>query len=343
METHFTSQLNTDEIEKIIHLYESLDYAAIEQYPYWPRQVDYNKRIKYFYSLKADRVTCFARILESKYFTAHIQFGPVFNDIDDLILSLKTIYKHYKKKKFLSLTVQLGLPSGEITESIENRLTNELKVKSYDDSRNWSTSILNLEKETDQIKKGFSRNHIRSIEKAIKLGLNVRILDTIDEVEQFSEIFVNMYTHKRLYIDKKNNLLAFRSIFQFFQENNKGFFLGIFNKEQLIGGLIIVFDRNIARSCLGANNPEIRNIPVMHLCFYEAFKLAKLRGFKNFDMGGYNFYVDKNHPLYSINQFKDRFTKNYLIYPKRMYFEYFPFCIRVIEIMKNVFFRLKTI
>ena len=70
----------------------------------------------------------------------------------------------------------------------------------------------------------------------------------------------------------------------------------------------------------GATDPESRSIPVLHIAFVEAIRIAKEKGLRFFDFGGYMPNAKHTDQVFSINYFKLGFSGILLRYPNTMVF-----------------------
>ena len=122
---------------------------------------------------------------------------------------------------------------------------------------------------------------------------------------------------RKLPYDKKSITNLFNGINSFIHENNKGFIEYIFEGENLVGGLIIIYQGNSARYYKGATDPERRDISILHLGLYEAMKYSKANGCTMFDLWGYNHFADENDQVYFINQFKNGFSERFYLFSKK--------------------------
>ena len=65
-------------------------------------------------------------------------------------------------------------------------------------------------------------------------------------------------------------------------------------------------------------------MPIGHLAMYQAIIEAKEKGKQYFDLGGYGINISKNHPVYTINRFKDGYKGEYVVHPKTMIVDTIP-------------------
>jgi hypothetical protein len=328
MNVTFTYTLSDSERKRIQDFYLSLDYVALEQFPGWEKVTEDYSTPCYFLAEKDNQIICCARILESRlgfWKTAHIQFGPLFSDPDYLVDSIQEIFNHYKSTGFCRLTIQLGFPTGALADYIEFKLNKHLKICYKFDRHNWSSLFVDLSLSEDLLLKSFSKGHKSAITKSIKEGITVRTAQTLEEVMALCSIYLKMNESRNLSADESKTRKLFTNLFDFFSTNDLGRFLIVRDAEQIIiGGIVLLIQGQAARYFKGASDPDRRNVPILHSALFEAMKIARERGCKIFDLWGYNHFVDENDQVFYINKFKKGFSRNYMFYPKIMYFELNP-------------------
>lgn len=319
----FTKDLPEDVLVKIAQLYQSQELVAMEQYPGWLALSEPGSSITHFFLSNGDTLQAYAQILERFGLIAQIEFGPIAINNEMIVAAIKKIVAYYQETKFISVTIQLGMLVGSSSEYIENELNTTLKYSQYNNRENWSSISIDLSKSTDEIFNDFASRHKGSIKKAIKKELNVVPVDQ-NMLTEFTMQYCQMYRARGLAIDETSTSKSFQNIWKFFEEQNRGLFLGVLKDDQIIGGVIIAFQGNTARYYKGYSNPEHRHLPISPLALYEAMKIAKELGLAYFDLGGYNHNVNDNDPVAKINMFKRGFSKNYIYYPRKMYFKLKP-------------------
>ncbi len=331
MHFFFKYNISDTEIDQIKRFYNSLDLVTIEQYPKWNEVIeDYSSKVCYFLAKENEETVCFAQIKEigikSIHFTAQIEFGPIFKDADFLIKSMEKIHRYYKRKGFTYLFIQLAIPTGAISDYIECKLNQLLKIRYIFDRQNKTSILVDLKPQEEEIFRNFSKGHKSAVKKAIREGIITKEVDSIDEVSALSEIYIKMCQSRKLSINIEKTKRQFKNIFIFLKEERKGIMLIV--KDRLgtvIGGLIAVFEGNRVRYYKGTSDPERKNIPILHLAFWEVIKRAKREGFKYFDLWGYNHYVDDKDQIFYLNRFKKGFGGKYIFYPKIMHIDLKPF------------------
>ncbi len=234
------------------------------------------------------------------------------------------------------LKLQLPWQTGKSTAYVKAKLNNEFEMVTFHDKRNWNTSVIDTDRPNEELFKEFSKNHRRSLKKAQKLGLSTRVFDSDEEIKAFNDIYVRMYETRGTKIDETSNLEEYRRLNEFFERTGHGFFYGVFENETMIGGMIMLKQGDYGFYHHSASDPEHRKIPIQHLGVVSVLDELRQRNIRYFDFGGYNHMVDENDQVYNINRFKDGFTRDYVYYPKLIYFEFVPHAIRRIERRENI-------
>ena len=113
MNLSFKNTLSEEEKVKVNEFYNSLKNVAVEQNLDWNEIVPSGKNCSYFYASDNNRIQAFAIINEESFLGivryASIRFGPVFNEPDVLIEGIKEIIRHYRKKRYMHLSVLLPI------------------------------------------------------------------------------------------------------------------------------------------------------------------------------------------------------------------------------------------
>jgi hypothetical protein len=319
----FRNQLPNEELEEVEKYFLSLSFNTIEQHPRWKDAIGVNE--KFTYVLARDKgLKAFAIVAERDYRilkTARISFGPLFSDPDSLIETIIAIQKHYKASGFSYLAIQLAMPTGPAADYVEYKVNREFPVEYVFDRYNWSSLTIDLTVPADDIFRRFSKGHKSAIKKAVTDGTVTRKLTSSSEVDQFAKVFVKMQEVRNLSgsgLDETE--LQFNHIHDFLTKGNLGFFLGVYDKSDVMaGGIIVIYQGDTARYYKGASDPTRKDIAVLHLAIFEALKISADAGRKVFDLWGYNHMVDEQDQVFFINRFKKGFSDTFLFYPKMMH------------------------
>jgi lipid II:glycine glycyltransferase (peptidoglycan interpeptide bridge formation enzyme) len=279
----------------------------------------------------------YAMIYEYKKILAEIKSGPLATSPNTSMEIILEAISKYKKRGFLSLQVLLGMEAGSAATFLQYSVYRKQRFKWSFDKFNKGTLLLKLDDKSDeQLLKHFSENHRRAIKKGKKYNLICRKLSTTTEIFQFADGYSKMFMRRRIKRSYDKSLKSFISIFEWLKNKNVGFFVGTYEEEKMVGGMLILIRNDRAEYYSGFTLPDERKLPIAHLAFYETMKLLKQSGIAYFDFGGFNALVDENDQIYQINKFKKGFNGDYFFYPPRMYFGLKPLGNKIIRILKAI-------
>jgi hypothetical protein len=335
---------DSDHDPAVLAFFQSVDHCSIEQHPYWPENRSAENACRFIAFDEKKKIVCTAIIQEYRKLGiqyADLKMGPLFSDADVLVQSLAQIHEHYRKRKFSKLTVQLAFPTGALADLVEYKVARLLPVRYVFDRDNWSSVIVDLRLTEEELFKNLSKTHKRHIKKAVSLNISVNFEYTHEELQEFIGIYLSMTTQRGLSYDQSKTYEFTNSLKTFFDQYHAGRFVIVKSSEgRVIGGLILVYQGKVVRYYRGASDPAARDLPVMHLAFWESFKLLRQEGFETFDLWGYNHFVDETDQIFFVNQFKRGFGGDYIFYPKKMYFIYNPLQNRIIDLARKVHKRI---
>lgn len=336
MEFEWTNELSGEQIQSLKQLYFSLPLVHIEQYPQWNRIEKTGIAVRYCLAKKGNELKAYTAVFEYKKVEARIVFGPICHNADDVVEIILEVIRYYKAKNYLNLQVLLGMSVGTESTYVQYSLYKKHRFKTFIDKFNKGTLRLKLSGKSDEeLLKGFSENHRRAIKKAIKNNLVCRVLQTPSEISEFAKGYYEMYKKRGLKHSLENCDRSFSSIFNLLQSEGKGFFMGVFEQDKMVGGVLMLFRGEVAEYFRGFSLPDERKLPINHITFYEAMKLVKQKDIPYFDFGGYNMLVDENDQVFHINKFKKGFNGEYFFYPPVMYFDLKPLGTSVIRLLKK--------
>ncbi|NNE66280.1 MAG: GNAT family N-acetyltransferase [Pyrinomonadaceae bacterium] len=323
--------------EDVARLFGGQQEVSFRQFPEWDDLVKISGRVLYFTYRKDDELVAFALLRFPTPRIANLEFGPVAVSAEDGLTALGEIIEAVKSSTSAwYLRVQLPWQEGEVSEFVVRKIAKEHSFSTFEDKRNWASSVIDTTRSDEELMKSLSKNHKRSVKKAVKLGLVSRELITAEEVTAFNDIYCSMYKVRGETIDRDANLRDYLNLFEYFRESRNGFFYGVFEGDDLIGGMIIVKQGNYGFYHHSASDPTKRKLPVLHSAVFSVIEELRVRGMRYFDFGGYNHMVDESDQVYNINRFKDGFTKEYTYYPKLMYFEFKPNAVALLEFSQKL-------
>ncbi len=314
------TELTEKDIASISELFGTIRTGSVFQHPKWPTSIRSDQRIVFLTKTENGNITLSVKIIESKLRRAPsvryalVQGCPISDDPVEVAASIAHLYTYYETERFAELTVRLD-SSLHFAEHVERLMRKEgLQIEPFRPSEFRSTLVLKLDKDMDAIESDFSTNLKRNIKKGINGNIQVRRIRSVDEFAPFPDIFAKMEKERGVVLHNTEFLFQ---LFSFIEETGLGFFLGTYDQAgTMIGGMILIDQRDRLEYYIGATDPDHRTQPQSHLTFLEAIRLAKSKDYDLFDFGGYGFNAKEGEQVFNINRFKLSFTKDILFFPK---------------------------
>ena len=321
MQAVFKSELTETEVRDIQKFCSSVDYFALEQSIGFSR-ILYNTKITYFYLLDGEIIKSFCQVNENLKF-AHIWYGPVCNDKEDIITTINEIVRHYKKRGFWYLGVQMYLKSGSDCDFIEYQLNKFNKISYIFNNENTKSSLeIDLSKNIDDIFRGFRKGHRSDIKRAINSGIHVEEAAGEEDIRVFSAVYRKMCKSRSI---GGHTASEIEELINYIESNRMGKLLVARDTDNsVIGGAIFAYQGISVRYLISASDPDKRDLPMTHLIIYKALEMGKAGKFKYFDFWGYNHFADSNDQIYKVNSFKKGFGGYYTFFAKKMNFNLVP-------------------
>lgn len=318
----FYSQLPTKEIEHICAFIEQYGACSAYQNPLFINCIEPNKNKSYLIKKEDNKIISFTVIVEHFKF-AKIYFGPIVinNEIAVIHHSIIDIIEYYKKKNFASIDIQLPLIDKYKFDLLNNLLATDYKINYLPKKFNWSTVILKInELDLLQIFNSFSKNHKRSINKAIKNNFIIKKFECIEDAEKFSILYNQTYLKRKLIKPFHDSNAVFSNLFQISAKNSTVLCLGVFSEtNELYGGVILFAEGKKLFYQYGAS-ASLNNLPILHIAFYKVIEYAISNHFEEIDFGGYNRYKTNDEQINNINRFKKGFGGDIVDYPEILSF-----------------------
>lgn len=321
MKAYFRHELTAQEITDIRNFCSRCDYYAVEQLPGFS-QILYKTGVTYFYLLDEGSITSYCQINENQRF-AHIWFGPVCNDKEMLIVSLKEIVYYYRKGGYVYLGVQMYLKSGPDCDYIEYKLNQLIRIRYVFDKDNTKSSIeLDLNDSMESLFRNMRKGHRSDIRKALREG--IEIVEACDSrtISDFVLVYRRMCDSRSI---RGHTVEEIEKIVEYLHAHRQGQLLVARDKEgKIIGGAIFAYQGISVRYLISASDPDSRDLPMTHLVLYRAIENAREAGFRYFDFWGYNHFAEKDDQIYKINSFKKGFGGYFTFFAKKMNISLIP-------------------
>jgi len=213
---------------------------------------------------------------------------------EDLIVYLK-------EKKTVYLFISSKSRSNDLT------VFNELNFN----TSKCGTYNLDLEPDEAEIYKSFSKGHKSSIQKALKCGLDIKILEgesAVPYISDYCKIQDSLFERKKenflsVYL-KSESLLG-----KILRSNCSRNYLAIayYNGQPAASALLVSFNKSIFYYAGASDFSLTRQTQATNLLQYEIIKSAKAAGFTQYDFGGAEPDVDPCSDMYGVYMFKKHF------------------------------------
>ena len=175
-----------------------------------------------------------------------------------------------------------------------------------------ATIIIDLEKPEEELWNNLSRDSKRGVKKAEKFGLKIKIGEKDEHWKEFYDIYKDTIIRGGIVPESLNKL----------KEETDKLFLCI-KDEKIIAGSAIKFKEEVGVLFQNASLSDYFKFYPNNLLYWKVLLWSKRKGFKIFDLGGYQLNTKKGDKLYEINKFKERWggeIKEYYIYDKNPFY-----------------------
>jgi hypothetical protein len=181
-----------------------------------------------------------------------------------------------------------------------------------------ATFLIDLNKDIEVIYKNFSKGHKSSIQKALKLEVDVSIYKNQEAIPY---IFEYLETQKKLYQRRKDSFSVLylkdekflRNIFNN-QYNNVYFAVARYKNKTAATGIFISIANSIFYYSGNSDYELVRESQAANLLQYEMIKYAKSLGLEIFDLGGADVELNPDSEDYGVTLFKKGFGGELAIY-----------------------------
>jgi hypothetical protein len=276
-------------------------------------------RSSFFIAREGNKIVGWLHVIEKKNILASIEFGPLGDSVEIIIALLQKAFNYYRRKFFLVVRWMPYWYAEEDAEMIRRQIEIKWPVLTNANLIHWASKRISLNEPEEAIFKKFSENHRRNIKKGNSFSIECRVIAEKKIIENFIDGYVKMYQHRNLQVDHSAVQASFNKLHEFLISSGRGFFMGAFKDDVLLGGLIIIYQGKTAFYYKGYIDHEQRQMPINHVAFYHAILQSKQNNMQWFDFGGYA--VDTtDEQLVNINKFKDGFKGELVQFsPSRMY------------------------
>lgn len=328
-------------VNDLLNIFDRHPEAFLHQHPLLPTA----RRRQAFMFCSSDGMPDSYALSEVRPFKAlHVAFGPVGCTPENAAPILEALVCYLRQRtRIWRLSIQLPFAVEHATEDLVGEWQRRLAFRHSDRVLNWATLVLPVTDDAGAMMSGYSPHHRRNIRKAQRAGLVVRTLVHDAELEQLTALHLALYRHRRLRAQPElvgRQLTFFRD---YFQQTGKGFLLGIFQSDRLLGGLAVAFRSRSAFYHFGVTDPSARHLPVAHLLFHEALLAAARAEMTEFDFGGYDPLAAPNSQTDHINRFKEGFGGRLVTHVPQLIFDLSPTGSRLTDLALLVRHRFRVL
>ena len=211
------------------------------------------------------------------------------------------LISYLKEKKTVYLFVSSKSRSNDLA------VFNELNFN----TSNCGTYNLDLEPDEAEIYKSFSKGHKSSIQKALKCGLDIKILEgksAVPYISDYCKIQDSLFERKKenfLSVYLKSESLLGKILRSKYCKNYLA--LAYYNGQPAASALLVSFNKTIFYYAGASDFSLTRQTQATNLLQCEIIKFAKATGFTQYDFGGAELNVDPCSDMYGVYMFKKHF------------------------------------
>jgi len=313
----FHKRLTSSLSKRIESFCQTFPSIGLHQDLLFSQAMEPKRQIVYCIAENTEKVIQGFSIIHYSFPIASIQDGPIAKNAYIVNAMIDSIRNRFSIRFFAFTTIQL--PYASIAEPKYNSKID--LFKNYINYPNWSTSIIDLTKNENDLKtliKNFSKGHVSAIKKAEKTGISVSNEFADEKIKAFALLFDETYKTRNIKTQWDNSLNYFTMLSEIMKPT-KSFFIGAYHENCLVAGGIFLTQGDTVHYKFGSSNHQIRSIPLMHSVLYNAMLYAQNQGFHYFDLGGINTNAPEGSQVWAINTFKKGFGGNIISSPERIY------------------------
>lgn len=162
-----------------------------------------------------------------------------------------------------------------------HRSANLLNGSGWDISRQFRYHCTPLDRDSEMLRKSFSKTVARMITKAVKTGITVADSRNVDDLQHFASLYAQ--TRRRLCLPTLPRRF-FHALRDQFGADGLALFIARHN-ERPVGALICLKHRSgVSAECLGEDQ-AVRNLGVNQLLYWAAIQQACAEGYQSFNWG----------------------------------------------------------
>jgi hypothetical protein len=170
----------------------------------------------------------------------------------------------------------------------------------------WSTLLVDLSAEEDEVIAGFRSTTKQSIKRSRSLGVVVQTEDAPDGWRTISTLQAELAL--RAPVPSVDELMMERISRNWLRGGSGGTVLVASHQGDPLAAALIVTYRNTAHLVVMPSARRQRDIPASHLLLWEAMRWSRAHECTVFDLGGYSLEAQEGDSLWGVNLFKRGFS-----------------------------------
>ncbi len=206
-------------------------------------------------------------------------------------------------------------------------------IKNVQPVNNW---VLNLEKSEEEILIGMKPKTRYNLNLAERKGVTVRVGEQKDLLDLW-KLFLETATRNKIRLHPQN---YYFQMWAHLAPQNMKILLAEYQGKILAGMILTVFG-DTATYLHGGSSQQMKEAMAPFLLHWEAIRLAKNLGLKNYDFGGIAPATENAHAWAGISRFKKGFGGFEVVYPGAFDLIYSPIWYNVYKNGRNILRKLK--
>lgn len=284
----------------------------------WGQAKKYNWGVKYLkFSSKEGKAEGEVMILFRRIPFINKCFGYIARGIfvrpDSFEEALNSIWEYVRKNRlaFILIDPENNLEIKDWNTSFKKALENCGFIQCGATIQPNQTNVIWLPNDEDRILEKMDGNYRRNIKKAVRHGVMVTEETSEEGLSKFYDVLNEIFKNTKYVMHGKK---YFDIVFKELYKDGLVRILLAKLDDNTLGGYFYGLNANTAYELYGGVTKEGRNNEAGYLLKWEAIKYFKKIGLVYYDQWGVAPQNVKNHPLYSITNFKKGFGGKYIEY-----------------------------
>jgi peptidoglycan pentaglycine glycine transferase (the first glycine) len=234
----------------------------------------------------------------------YVPQGPVVQFEKDGILTelLTAIRGQARSHGAIELKIDPIVPEGK---GIEKILADKGFVRNKKQIQPRATLYVDLKADPEDLIKTFEEKTRYNIRLAEKKGVEVRLANTDEGVDQFYRVYEETASRDKFIIHPLSYYKSIKACL--IDRGLASLFMAYYKGKPVAGVFIFNFGKRIWYM-YGASSNEARNVMPNHALHWHVIKWARQAGYELYDLWGIPANPNENHPLWGVYRFKKGFN-----------------------------------